>query len=75
MVFYTLCPLCYPTGDEKSLPPGGRGTTKWWKEPAELSVPPNFIVTHSPSVAFGASSLPEGAFNCLSFGERWHAVA
>ena len=45
-----------------SLPPGGRGTTKWWKEPAELSVPPNFIVTHSPSVAFGASSLPEGAF-------------
>ena len=45
-----------------SLPPGGRGTTKWWKEPAELSVPHNFIVTHSPSVAFGTSSLPEGAF-------------
>ena len=21
--------------DEKSLPPGGRGTTKWWKEPAQ----------------------------------------
>ena len=20
MVFYTLCPLCYPTSDEKSLP-------------------------------------------------------
>ena len=40
------------------LPPGGRGTTKWWKELAELSVPPNFIVTHSPSVAFGASLRP-----------------
>ena len=48
----------------KSLPPGGRGTTKWWKEPAWLWICTNFIVTHSPSVFCYAksSSLPEGAF-------------
>ena len=45
-----------------SLPPGGRGTTKWWKEPALQKVIIIFIITHSPSVAYGASSLPEGAF-------------
>ena len=46
----------------KSLPPGGRGTTKWWKEPAWLSACVDYIVARSPSVAYGDSSLPEGAF-------------
>jgi len=44
-----------------------RGTTQWWKEPAELEIPINFIVTRSPSVTYGAGSLPEGAFATRAF--------
>ena len=56
-----------------SLPPGGRGTTKWWKEPAEVfglheGIFLSFYAhaRRSPSVASGAGRLrlhsPEGAF-------------
>ena len=47
-----------------SLPPGGRGTTQWWKEHANLK-------THSPSPDSVRSSLPDGAL--LSFlAKRFH---
>ena len=62
----------------KSLPPRGRGTAAGFPETNEMSfggsrvgggrslrdfgVLISFIVPRSPSVAFGASSLPEGAF-------------
>ena len=62
----------------QSLPPRGRGTAAGFPETNEMSfggsrvgggrslrdfgVLISFIVTRSPSVAFGASSLPEGAF-------------
>ena len=61
-----------------TLPPRGRGTAAGYPETNEMSfggsrvgggrslrdfgVLISFIVTRSPSVAFGASSLPEGAF-------------
>ena len=62
----------------QSLPPRGRGTAAGFPETNEMSfggsrvgggrslrdfgVLISFIVTRSPSVVFGASSLPEGAF-------------
>ena len=62
----------------QSLPPRERGTAAGFPETNEMSfggsrvsggrslrdfgVLISFIVTRSPSVAFGASSLPEGAF-------------
>ena len=65
-------------GLTESLPPRGRGTAAGFPETNEMSfggsrvgggrslrdfwVLISFIVTRSPSVAFGASSLPEGAF-------------
>ena len=53
-----------PSYIKRSLMWGGGplNTVERWKEPAWLWVQLNFIVTRSPSVAFGASSLPEGAF-------------
>ena len=51
--------------ERKNLPLGGRGTTKWWKEPAGPSVYANFIVTRSPSPDSVGSSLPEGAYDTL----------
>ena len=63
-----------------SLPPRGRGTAAGFPETNEMSfggsrigggrslrygiVLLNFIITHSPSVSFADSSLPEGAL-CL----------
>ena len=50
-------------GDEITYePPSGReGDRLQWKEPAGLRGWHNYIITRSPSVAYGASSLPEGA--------------
>ena len=36
-----------------SLPPGGKGTTKWWKENACLYIQLNFQSTNFPSVTSG----------------------
>ena len=49
-------------GLAKSLPPRGRGTALAVEGACVTLIKLNFIVTHSPSVAYGASSLPEGAY-------------
>ena len=59
--------LFHTVGQQHSLPPGGRWhAERDGRSPRDLKVRLNFIVTRSPSVAFGASSLPEGAFSYTS---------
>ena len=56
-------PICDIMGITKSLPPGGRWHAKRdGRSPRDFGFGLNVFVTHSPSVAYGASSLPEGAF-------------
>ena len=55
--------LCYNEANEK--PSSERKVARRSRDGRslrDLEVLTSFVVTHSPSVAYGASSLPEGAF-------------
>ena len=59
----------------KAFPSGGRGTTfGGGRRVRKLKIRCYTQVTHSPSVTYGASSLPEGALMCPSRSETGGAI-
>ena len=59
-------PICVIMGLAKSLLPRGRRNGVAVTEGACVTL--NFLVTHSPSVSFADSSLPEGALGRATVG-------